>query len=259
MRRYFIALVLFACTLAAANVKLYLKDGNYHIVREYNVLSDRVRFYSVERSAWEEMPLELVDLKRTKGEAAQREATLAEEARILSEEDAVERQLQEEIARIPANPGVYFMAGKEAKSIKQAEAKVRNNRGRSILKAVSPIPVVAGKATLELDGEHSLNVFTNPTPEFYIQLAAEERFGIVKLIPRKGERIVEQITIIPVSKEIIEEPVDVEIFRKQLTPDGLYKIWPVEPLEPGEYAVVEYTAGKLNMQVWDFAYKPESK
>ncbi len=47
-----------------------------------------------------------------------------------------------------------------------------------------------------------------------------------------------------------------EVFRKQLTPDGLYKIWPAKPLEPGEYAVVEYTSGKLNMQIWDFAFKP---
>jgi len=26
-------------------------------------------------------------------------------------------------------------------------------------------------------------------------------------------------------------------------------------LEPGEYAVVQYTAGKLNIEVWDFAVK----
>ena len=34
----------------------------------------------------------------------------------------------------------------------------------------------------------------------------------------------------------------------------LYRIWPEKPLEPGEYAVMEYTDGKLNMQVWDVAY-----
>ena len=37
---------------------------------------------------------------------------------------------------------------------------------------------------------------------------------------------------------------------------GLYKIWPAKPLEPGEYAVIEFSEGKLNVQVWDFAYKP---
>ena len=27
----------------------------------------------------------------------------------------------------------------------------------------------------------------------------------------------------------------------------------------GEYAVVEYTPGKLNMQIWDFTWKPGAK
>ena len=37
--------------------------------------------------------------------------------------------------------------------------------------------------------------------------------------------------------------------------DGLYKIWPKDPLPAGEYAVVQYTQGKANMRVWDFAVK----
>ena len=38
--------------------------------------------------------------------------------------------------------------------------------------------------------------------------------------------------------------------------DVLYKIWPQQPLEPGEYAVVEYTEGKGNTQIWDFGFGP---
>jgi hypothetical protein len=68
-------------------------------------------------------------------------------------------------------------------------------------------------------------------------------------------RVVEKLTTIPVTKEVVEEPEEVEIFRKQLAPDGLYKIWPQNPLEPGEYAVVQFEPGKLDIQVWDFAYK----
>ena len=77
---------------------------------------------------------------------------------------------------------------------------------------------------------------------------------MVKLTPKGGVRIVENLTIMPVTNETVEEPEMVESFRKQLTNDGLlYKVWPKERLEPGEYAVIEYTEGKLNMQVWDFA------
>jgi hypothetical protein len=74
MRKYLLALLILAATAWAANLKLYLKDGGYHLVREYKVESDRVRYYSVERSEWEEIPLDLVDLKRTQSEAAERQA-----------------------------------------------------------------------------------------------------------------------------------------------------------------------------------------
>ena len=42
--------------------------------------------------------------------------------------------------------------------------------------------------------------------------------------------------------------------RKEMD-GGLYKIWPKEKLPPGQYAVIEFTDGKMNMQVWDFAIK----
>ena len=256
MRKILLALAALALTAWAANLKLYLKDGSYHLVREYQVQPDRVRYYSVERSEWEEMPLDLVDLKKTESEEADRKAELEKEAKILSEEDRVERELQKEVLRIPQDPGVYWLEGNQAKVIKVAESTVHTNKGRSILKALSPIPMVAGKGTLELNAAHSLNVFTDPEMELYIQLSDPERFGIVKLTPKGPVRIVENLTFMPVTKEVIEEPQLVEIFQKQLTPGLLYKIWPKEPMPAGEYAVVEYTAGKLNMQVWDFAVKP---
>ncbi len=249
--------VVFALAIAAfaANLRLYLKDGSYHIVREYKVEGDRVRFYSIERSDWEEMPVGLVDLKRTESEAAERKAELEKDAKILSEEDAAERELQKEALRIPQDPGVYWIDGKETKIIKAAEVSVQTRKGRSVLAKLAPIPVISGKGTLEIQGAHSLNIFTNPEQEFYIQLSEPERFAIARLTPKGAVRIVENLTFVPVTKETIEEPVIIDIFRKQLTGDGLYKIWPKEPLQPGEYAVVEYTEGKINMQVFDFAVK----
>ena len=69
-----VTLCLLCLSAFTANLKLYLRDGNYHIVREYQVQGDRVRYYSVERSDWEEIPLELVDLKRTEAEVKERQA-----------------------------------------------------------------------------------------------------------------------------------------------------------------------------------------
>jgi hypothetical protein len=56
---------------------------------------------------------------------------------------------------------------------------------------------------------------------------------------------------------MVEERSAMDIFQKQMTPDGLYKIWPKQPLPAGEYAVVEFSEGKMNMQIWDFAVKPK--
>ncbi len=253
MRKYLLAFAILAATAWAANLKLYLKDGSFHVVREYKVESDRVRFYSMERSEWEEMPLALVDLKRTESEIAERQAELEKDAKVISEEEKAERDLQREVRRIPQDPGVYWIDGKETKVIKSAEATININKRRQVLAKLSPIPAVTGKGTLELQGAHSQNVFTNPEQEFFIQLSETERFGIVKLTPKGAVRIVENVTYVPIAKEAVEEPTMVESFQQQLSPDGLYKIWAKDPLEPGEYAVVEYTEGKMNIQVFDFA------
>ncbi len=251
-------LFLLALCAFAANVKLYLKDGGYHLVREYKVEADRVRYYSLERSDWEEIPLALVDLKRTVTETQQRQAALEEEAKMITAEDKAERERANEVAKIPQTPGVYQTIDDKLQTLKQAETEVHTKKGRSILKAVAPIPIVSGKATVETKGEHSLQKVTSSRPEFYISLAAEERFGIIRLTPSKGIRIVERLTIMPVTKEMIEEQDQVEIFRQQMD-EGLYKIWPIKPIEPGEYAVIEYTDGKVNIQVWDFAYDPNAR
>ena len=256
MRKLVVALVLLVFTAWATNVKLYLKDGSYHLVKEYQVQSDRIRFYSVERSQWEEIPLDLVDLAKTQGEETERKAELEKEAKVLSEEDRAERQIKQEVMRIPQNPGVYWLLDKQAKAIPQAESTVHTNKGRSVLQKLAPIPIVSGKATLELNNPHSANVFTNPEQEFYFQLSDTERFGICKLTSKGMVRIVENLTYMPVTKEVVEEPEMVPILQQQVDAGDLYKIWPKEPLAPGEYAVIEYTAGKLNIQVWDFAIKP---
>src|SRR5258708_2339698 len=111
MRKYLMTFVFvfvfLACTAWAANMKLYLKDGSYHVVREYQVQTDRVHFYSIERSDWEDLPLDLVDLKRTESEAADRKAKLDEDAKAIAAEEKFERDMAKEVSRIPQDPGVY--------------------------------------------------------------------------------------------------------------------------------------------------------
>jgi hypothetical protein len=239
----------------AATSRLYLKDGTYQIVREYKVEGDRVRYYSTERGEWEELPLDMVDLKRSESEVKEREAARSAETKALEAEDKAERAERAEIARVPEQPGVYLVEGQSLRPLKIAETKVVTNKGRSVLKVLSPVPIVAGKATVELDGTTSANQVTTPNPEFYFRLANQERFALVRLTPKKNARIVQKWSIIPVTKEIVEEEEEVATFKRQLG-EGLYKIWPINSLNAGEYAVVEYAVGKGNVQVWDFSCQP---
>ena len=260
MFRGIIVLVLTALA-AFANVRLYLKEGEYQLVREYQVKGDRVRYYSIERGDWEEIPLELVNLAKTEAEAKRRDESMKEEAAALAVEEKAEREVRKEVERVPQEPGVYLIDGAQLKTIKAAESKFTGGtRKRAILKVLSPIPMVSGKGTLEIDGAHSENIVPSDRPEFYFRLSTEERFGIVKLGEHKGNRVVEQLTIVPVTKEVVEEQTEVKVFRQQAG-DLLYKVWPMKPLEPGEYALVEYTPatdGNLHVQVWDFGVRTNS-
>jgi hypothetical protein len=245
-------LAVFVLTLSAANFKLYLKDGSFHIVREYKVDGDRVQYYSVERSDWEDIPTDLVDLKRTDAEAASRQETIDKHAKQLSDEDEAAREIRKEILKIPRDPGVYRLEDDQLRIFKAAESTIHNAKGRNVLAALSPVPLIPGKATLEIPGEHSSSIVKESSPEFFLQLSEFESFTMIKLTPEKGVRIVERITILPVVKEMQEDRSLVPIFTKQLSDNGLYKIWPQDPLPQGEYAVIEYTESKVNPQVWDF-------
>ena len=97
-------------------------------------------------------------------------------------EEKVERELSHEKSKIPQDPGVYqLIDGKELRILGLAESKLHTDKRRSVLKAVSPIPLVSGKATVEVDKPRSSYNVETDTPEFYIQLSAEQRFAIIRL------------------------------------------------------------------------------
>jgi hypothetical protein len=246
--------VLFLVFLFGGTFRLYLKDGTYQLTSEFKVLPDRVSYLSAERGEWEDLPLELVDLARTKKESAQHEEDLKADAKVQAEEDAALKNAAHEVEEIPPAPGVYYIHNNKLETIKVAESKVVNNKRRQVLKVLSPIPMVSGKATLEIDGDSSSTEISEQRPEFFFRLSTLERLAIIKLTStKKGSRIVENISIVPVTKEIVQEMKEIETFKKQ-EGDNVYKIWPMKDMEFGEYAIVEYTDGldTINTQVWDF-------
>ena len=253
MRRILVAILVWLCVaMAAQNYRLYLKDGGHHTVREHKVEGDRVRYYSIERGEWEEIPMTMVDLKKTDNELASRSEASSEERKIVAEEEAAEREARRIVASIPEEAGVYKLdgAGKPV-ALKLAESTLVTDRKRQALKMLSPLPIIAGKSTLEIPGEKAVLAYSERRPEFYLRLSKTQQFALVQITSKKGARVVEVIQIIPVSKERVEERKELEIFRQQLD-EGLYKLWPQADLGVGEYAWMEFTEGEVNPMIWDF-------
>lgn len=251
MTRLILAVALLPLLLLADNFRLYLKDGTWHQVTEYKAEADRIRYYSVERSEWEEIPASLVDLKKTEAERHVVIETAKKEAAADDAEEKFERDQARLLSLIPMNAGVYYLDGEKVQTLKQAESSIVSSKKRSVLKAMSPVPLVAGKATIEIEGEHSAFTVRESRPVFWFRLSAYERFGIARCQAKKDARVVEKWNIMPVSNEVTTDRENIEIFRQQVG-NELYKIWPQTDLTPGEYAVIQFTEGERNTQIWDF-------
>lgn len=241
----------------AQKLALFLDDGTELIVREYSIVDGRVRYFSFERDQWEQVPLEIVDLDRTR--AHNRSLQAAAEAREAENEREriAERRARTELHSVPLDDGVYYVRGKEPVQLEQAEFDLGKSMKRAFLNVVAPVPVTTGMHTLSIKGLEAGTVTDGPKPAFYMRLEQFSRFGIARIKPEpgKGRRVVQQIYTVPRGLEQMETQEDVEVFRQQLAP-LVYKIWPVDPLPEGEYAVVTYTPGKTDLRVWDFSHRP---
>ena len=257
--RAILLFLFFAAFLFGETFKLYLKDGGYHIVREYQVQGDRVRYYSTERGDWEEIPVALVDLSKTEAERKAETERERSTVRAEDEEEKAERALSREIASIPMEAGAYYKAGDKMEPVPSADYQVVTDKKRRALQMVSPVPLIPGKASVVIKGEHAKFSVSEERPSFYLRLAKEERFGIIRLTPKKNYRIVENISIVPVAKQALEERKQMDTFEQELA-SGLYRVWPEKALTPGEYALVEFSDKEdvedVELLVWDFAFQP---
>lgn len=277
--------------------RLILKDGSYQLVTKYEIKGNRVRYMSAERDEWEELPSSLVDWPatekferdRTAGAPVPEAVQLDKE--LEHQQEVAEAQLPQVAPglRLPESSGVFlfdsFQGEPQIVELQQTAGDVNQNRKGSIFRgAITPITGL--KQTIELDGAHaaiqshvdvpSLYINVDPIPGQPDQPAATQepaaaataqrpqqpgvptdRFRIVRTEVKNGKRILGDV------KRAVTGKISQEQHYAKTTithvSGGWLKVTPTEPLQPGEYALVEVMGAEgMNLYVWDFGVNPKA-
>ncbi|MBZ5672394.1 MAG: hypothetical protein LAO04_22065 [Acidobacteriia bacterium] len=246
---------------AWASVKLFMKDGSYQLVSTYEVHGDRVRYYSLERAEWEEMPAALVDFDTTRRAQEEEKATAKKQ---LEEAKEIQQQRFEkppdqgvEVApgiRLPSEDGIYTVEGLRLVRLAQSSGEIVTDKKRTALVLAVPVPLLKARSLVVLDGGKAAVRLSTPQPAFYVQSAdgLGAKLELLRVKPAKDSRVVEQVDAGRAGiGKATELRAAVPLERTQISP-VLYKLKPTQPLEPGEYALGELVQEKLNLDVWDF-------
>jgi hypothetical protein len=271
--------------------KLVLKNGSFQLVRSYERKGDRVRYFSVERGDWEEIPAALVDWDATA--KAERDSAKADDAlvsKIHKQEEAtkVETTLDVDASLqvangvfLPPGEGMFALEGKSLIAIPQVGTAVKNDRKNTIKRVLSPIPIVPAKQNIEIPGGKATLRINSQFPEFYLreiqpdydqdsglertsrQSTTGPEVELIRATVKGNKRVLESIKSM-FGEEIGRESKTISIQQWEVA-KTVYRYTLSQPLPPGEYALAEILPGGLNLFVWDFGVdgalgaKPEKR
>jgi hypothetical protein len=253
---------------AWADQKLYLKDGSYQLVSRYEVHGDRVRYYSVEGSQWEEIPAALVDLDAT--ERARKEET-TQQQKELQEAKQIEKERFERPAvdagfevtpgiHLPKEEGVFAFDGSRVIRMVESSAELVTDKKRAVLAKALPAPVLKSRSLAVLDGNKAAVRILVEQPTFFVQLpgGAGARVELMSVKPAKEVRVLERVEQSAAGGKASEVRSAIPLERTEIAP-GLFKLRPTQPLSQGEYALGELVEDKLSLDVWDFGIGATAK
>jgi hypothetical protein len=280
------ALALHAQDLSRGSKRLILKDGSYQTATKWEIKGDRVRYWSAERSMWEEVPNSLVDWKATEAWAKDHPKGATAETIQLSAEEEAERRAEEAktpaIApglKLPYEGGVYLfdqLAGEQMLvEMVQNSGEIDPERGKNILRAaINPFAQV--KQSIVLKGTRARVQAHAAQPVFYLNVASDDepeagsatikkkdtdqladRFRISRATKKKDARVVGNLKIALTGR--VSQHGNWIAVRQEPVSGGWVKLTPAQPLPPGEYAIVEMLNPKeMNLFVWDFGVDPSA-
>lgn len=169
------------------NRRLILTDGTFQLVRSYQVVGDRVRYFSVDREDWEELPSAFVDWKAThaweqnaqQGNASgSADSDAMREAAQLDREEAAQRaelnHVMPEVApglRLPDRDGVFALDqyGGHPELVEISSLPGTVNRSKAArLRAM--VPLSGERDQIEIDGAAARVQLHTLQPQFYLSL-----------------------------------------------------------------------------------------
>jgi hypothetical protein len=171
------------------NHRLILKDGSYQLVRDYQIVGDRVRYLSQERGDWEELPTALVDWDATRkwekdhADLVQEDASPGmKEAEDVDKEESQERNDQNarmpvvaEGLELPDENSVFvldtYQGTPELVELISSDLSMnaKNRKGVAVLN-----PLATQKANLELQGPNARVHLHVNDPVLYLSLGLDE-------------------------------------------------------------------------------------
>jgi hypothetical protein len=241
--------------------KLFLADGTFQIVREYQREGDRVRYYSVERSAWEEIPAAMVDWAATqKAEADDNARDQALSQKIKASELAArtadinsDRSYEARPGIIlPDEAGLYALDGTLVVTMAQNLAVSRLDKARTAERIITGLPIIPAKMHIAIPGKAAKIRLHGGDPEFYFRTAdgREPAISLLRAEVKGDKRELETET-----KDLVGQ-VNYKGNEMPLlawdAAQGLYRLTVEKEIEPGEYALIERTKEGVELYVWDF-------
>jgi hypothetical protein len=278
--------------------RLILKDGSYQLVLSYKVVGNLVRYRSAERNGEsEDLPLALIDLPATNtwnhdhaGAQSQATAILSPE---LAREEAARRALTPEIApdlRLPEEDSILaldaFRGTPELVPVPQVGSDLNKETAHASLKAAIN-PTSIPHRILSIPGAASDIQLHVAAPIFYIRLidddqdtdgggltvdthgasgrdtpsgsAVKSRYVIEHLDVREDVRVVNSFSLGQLGTGRTQH--DIVETKEEVLPGGRWmKLTPQQPLELGEYALIELISDhEVNLNGWDFGVHPNAK
>ncbi|HEV2616329.1 MAG TPA: hypothetical protein VGU63_06945 [Candidatus Acidoferrales bacterium] len=241
--------------------KLVMKDGTSQTASSYQVQGDRVRYFSVERGEWEEVPAAAVDWDATK--KAQADDTRQAEAldAKLKAEDAAARVAPLDVDAsleivpgvfLPPGEGVFILDGRAIFPLHQSPASSKLSKKRLMEQVVIPVPVVPSRRGVDLEGAHASFRITNSSPEFYLRTTdpGQPEVELIEAHVHGDKRHIEDIDNFMSQQQEKRKTVSLQIWE---VAKGVYRFTLGQPLKPGEYALAEVSAKEgMNLLVWDF-------